>query len=171
MRASLKALLVIPALLGGCASASSGRSPAPTRDAETRAQLERLYAENNNAFLRWDLPGVMALRAPDFHAMTPDGLTNDRATMERYIEGLLNGIRKWNTLNFTIDSLRVVGDTAFAIVSQHLDRMALRPDQQVHHVQTWATQRETWIRSGTRWLLWRVDQIRDQRRLVDGRPG
>ena len=93
MRAFLKALLV-PALLGGCASASTGRSPAPTRDAETRAQLERRYAENNSAFLRWDLPAVMALRAPGFHAVTPDGLTNDRATMERYTEGLLNGIKK-----------------------------------------------------------------------------
>ena len=82
----------------------------------------------------------------------------------------MNGIRTWNGLTFTIDSLTVGGDTAFAVVAQHLDRMALRPDNLVHHVETWVTQRETWIRSGSRWLLWRVDQLRDQRRLVDGEP-
>ncbi len=31
----------------------------------------------------------------------------------------------------------VVGDTAVAVIWQFLDRMALRPDNQVHHVQTW----------------------------------
>jgi hypothetical protein len=79
-------------------------------------------------------------------------------------------VRKWNAQAVTIDSLRVVGDTAYAQVLQHLDRMALRQDNQVHHVQTWVNQRETWVRSGQRWLLWRVDQVRNQRRLVDGRP-
>lgn len=84
---------------------------------------------------------------------------------------MLNGIKKWNKIAQSIDSLRVVGDTAFVIMSQHLDRMAVRPDDQVHHVETWATQRELWIRVRSAWLLWRVDQVRNQRRLVDGRPG
>jgi hypothetical protein len=136
-----------------------------------RGELERLYDQNTAAFLRFDLAGVMALRAPDFHSVTPDGVTHDRGAMERYIAGFMNGIRKWNAVTFTIDSLRVVGDTAVAIVAQHVDRMALRPDNQVHHVQTWVTQRETWVRYGSRWLMWRVDQLRNQRRLVDGRPG
>jgi hypothetical protein len=49
--------------------------------------------------------------------------------------------------------------------------LGLRPDNQVHHVQTWVTQRETWLRRDDRWLLWRVDRLRNQRRLVEGRPG
>ncbi len=171
IRTSLKAILVIPALITGCASSSSGRSAVQSHDTEVRAQLEGRYAENADAFMHWDVRGVMSLRAPDFHAITPDGQTNDRVAMELYTVGLLNGIKKWNALTFSIDSLRVEGDTAFAIVSQHLDRMALRPDQQVHHVETWATQREMWIRSGTSWLLWRVDQVHNQRRVVDGSPG
>ena len=44
-------------------------------------------------------------------------------------------------------------------------------DSLVHHVETWVTQRETWIRVRSQRLLWRVDQGRIQRRLVDGRPG
>ena len=77
----------------------------------------------------------------------------------------------WCPHQITIFSPRVVRDTAYAIVSQYLDRMALRPDNRVHHVQTWVTQREIWIRQGGRWLMWRVDNLRNQRRLVDGQPG
>ena len=155
--------------LAACAPIPGSRGQEPA--ASVRAELEHRYAENATAFTNWDLRSIMSLRAAGFHAVTPEGVTNDRAAMERYTEGLLNGIKKWNQLTQTIDSLRVAGDTAFVIMSQHLDRMALRPDNQVHHVETWATQREAWIRVGSRWLLWRVDQVRNQRRLVDGRPG
>ena len=87
------------------------------------------------------------------------------------MQGIMNGIRKWNQLTLVIDSITVVGDTATAVVWQFLDRMALRPDNQVHQVQTWVTQRETWLYQGGRWLMWRVDQLRNQRRLIDRRPG
>ncbi len=109
--------------------------------------------------------------APDFHTVNAEGTFRDRAAMETYTIGILNGVKKWNRIEFTIDSLRVVGDTAFAIVSQHLDRMALRPDNAVHHVETWVTQRETWVRTSGLWLMRRVDQLRNQRRVIDGRPG
>jgi ketosteroid isomerase-like protein len=168
-------LLTAPATLA-CGHARQDR-PSVTGQAGSdvvsriKAELERLYDQNAAAFSRGDVAAVMALRAPDFHAITPDGAVQDRAAMERYTQGFINGVRKWNAQTITIDSLRVSGDTAFAVVTQHLDRMALRPDNQVHHVQTWVTQRETWVRHGSRWLMWRVDQLRNQRRLIDGRPG
>ena len=158
--------------VAGCMSTRANRPSGPAEDlAEVRAELVRLYAANAEAYKRGDLAAVMRLRAPDFHALTPDGRRHDRAAMEEYIQGIMNGIRQWNSMTFTIDSLQVVGDTAFAIVSQHLDRMALRPDNQVHHVETWVTQRETWVRHAGKWLMWRVDQLTNQRRLVDGKPG
>lgn len=161
-------LLVVLLVFSGILSCGRARTSNVT---PIRSELTRLYDQNTAAFLRWDLAEVMALRAPDFHSITPDGTVRDRAAMEQYIQGVMNGIKQWNAISFAIDSLRVAGDTAFAIVTQHLDRMALRPDNQVHHVETWVTQRETWVRYGSRWLLWRVDQLRDQRRLVDGQPG
>ena len=154
--------LTLGFVLGHSAKAQEARSDS------VRAALERAYQMNIDAFKRWDVAGVMALRAPDFHTVGADGITRDRAAMEQYTVGLLNGIKKWNELTLTIDSLTLVGDTAIAIVSQHLDRMGLRPDNQVHHVETWVTQRETWIKSDSKWLMWRVDQLRNQRRLVDG---
>ena len=163
-------LLVLISAVAPCASAQSNRAAdVPRVEAQVRSELEKAYEENAAAFLRWDLSAVMALRAPTFHTVTPDGVTQDRRAMELYITGIMNGIKKWNTIDFTIDSLDVRGDTAFATVSQHLDRMELRPDNLVHHVESWVTQRETWVRHDARWLLWRVDQLRNQRRLVDGR--
>jgi ketosteroid isomerase-like protein len=162
-------LFVLIMVSAGSASAFQGSvGPDATK---TRKELEARYQENASAFERHDLEAIMALRAPDFHTVTPDGTVQDREAMARYTEGFLNGVKKWNSQTVTIDSLRVAGDTAFAIVSQHVDRMALRPDNALHHVETWVTQRETWIRARGTWLLWRVDQLRNQRRLVDGRPG
>jgi ketosteroid isomerase-like protein len=157
-------------LLLSASGARAFQASARPDTAKTRKELEAVYRQNTAAYEKWDVAAIMALRAPNFHSITPDGKVQDRAAMENYIQGILNGVKKWNLLTFTIDSLRVVGDTAFAIVSQHLDRMALRPDNAVHHVETWVTQREAWIRTGGKWLLWRVDELRNQRRLVDGQP-
>jgi ketosteroid isomerase-like protein len=168
MRIPAVVVLAVSMTLTACAPI---RGKAQNRDASVRAELEGRYAENASAFKSWDVKAVMALRAPDFHTISPDGVTNNRADMERRTAGLLNGIKKWNAITQTIDSLEVVGDTAFVTMSQYLDRMALRPDNQVHRIETWATQREIWIRLKGQWFLWRVDQVRNQRRLVDGREG
>ena len=145
-------------------------SPSPSPEASTvRQELERQYELNRQAFLKEDLDAIMALRTDDFHTVGPDNQRRDRAAMRHYTEGLLNGITRWNDLTFEIDSLEIVGNEARATVRQHLDRMALRPDGKVHHVETWATQREIWLRTPAGWKLRRVDSVRDRRRLVDGK--
>jgi hypothetical protein len=159
------ALLLITALTSPATAQDSSRV------VRIRAELERLYALNTAAYRRGDVRALMDLRSEGFHTIAANGATQDRAAMQNYMQGIINGINKWNQMTLVIDSLRVVGDTAIAIVSQFLDRMALRPDNQIHHVQTWVTQRETWLYQGNRWLMWRVDQLRNQRRLVDGKPG
>jgi ketosteroid isomerase-like protein len=159
-----------PGICGVAVLAMACASVPPMDNGAVRRQLERWYAENSAAYRASDLPRVMNLRAANFHSITPDGRVSDRAAMENYMQGIMNGVKQWNDMVFTIDSLETRGDTAVAVVSQYLDRNALRPDNQVHHVQTWVTQRETFLRSGERWLLWRVDQLRNQRRLVDGKP-
>jgi ketosteroid isomerase-like protein len=160
---------ILTCLVSGSTSAQTAR--APDDSAVVRRELEARYRQNAEAYLRHDFAAIMALRHADFHSILPDGSTRDRAAMEQYIQGFLNGVQKWFGTTFTIDSLEVRGDTALAIVSQHADRMALRPDQSVRHLETWVTQRETWNRSTGQWLMWRVDELRNQRRLIDGKPG
>lgn len=156
----------------GCArpEASPSQHTAPPDSTRVRHELKQWYDDNRRAFLTEDVDAIMALRTEDFHTVGPDGLTRDRADMEEYTIGLLNGIERWISITFDIDSLDVSGGLASAVVRQHLVRMALRPDGLVHHVETWATQRETWRRTEDGWKLYRVDSVRDQRRLVDGQP-
>jgi len=111
----------------------------------------------------------MALRTDDFHAVTADSVLHYRAEMEQSTRALLDGIDRWISLTFEIDSLEVSGDLARAVVRQHADRIARRNDGLVHHVETWVTQREIWRRTSEGWKLSRVDSIRDQRRLIDGK--
>lgn len=139
--------------------------------AQARRELEAWYAENRRAFLAKDLAAIMTLRSAEFHAITPDGVTSDRAAMERATAGLLNGIEQWIDLSFTIDSLELMGREARAVVRQHAVRRALRSDGRVHHVETWVTQRESFRREHGGWRLYRADDLRDQRRLIDGQPG
>lgn len=166
--------LVIGLTLGSLSCASSSHRPpnsavAPTL-AEARAGIEDGYRRNRAAFLAKDVKAIMALRTEDFYTIGPDGTHRDRSAMETYTIGLLNGIQRWIQIDFEVDSLALDGREANAIMTQHLDRMALRPDSKVHRVETWATQRERWRLTFTGWKLARVDQVRDQKRLVDGKP-
>lgn len=166
-------LILAAFCVAGCAqSAILPQARTSTADVSTvRHELEQWYEENRRAFLAKDVAAIMALRTEDFHTVSPDGVVNDRAAMERYTRGFLSGIDRWISQSIGIDSLDVSGDLAKAVVRQHLDRMALRSDGKVHHVETWVTQRETWRRTPAGWKLYRVDSIRDQRRLIDGQPG
>jgi ketosteroid isomerase-like protein len=161
---ALTAALVVP-------QANRALAQPATDTALVRRQLEKRYDENRRAFFAKDLDAIMALRTEDFHALTPDGLTHDRAEMRLMTQALLNGIDKWVSTTFDIDSLTLEGHLARAIVRQHADRIALRGDGQLHHVETWVTQRETWRKTPDGWKLYRVEGLRDQRRLIDGKPG
>src|ERR1041385_6690768 len=173
MRAALWGRSLAKALLFASVIVSRAAGQESAEVARVRAELDRLYGLNAQAFIRRDVPALMELRADGFHPIAADGAARDRAAMQEYMQCLINGIRKWNQITFVIDSLTVVGDTAIAVVWQFLDRMGLRPDNQVHHIQTWVTQRETWLRQDNQWLLWRVDQLRNQRRATTtiGCPG
>jgi ketosteroid isomerase-like protein len=153
------------------AFAGAAAAPAPPGEATVRAELEQAYARNEAAMRAGDVAAVLALRTADFHSVTPDGQTHDRAAMEGYTRNFLAGVRRWIGLEERIESIVLDGDEAAVTVRQHATRMHLRSDNQVHHVETWVTQRETWRRTADGWKLARVDQIMDQRRLVDGQPG
>lgn len=150
---------------------TSSHRPSPTDSSAVRRELEQRYGENRRALLAKDFDAIMALRTEDFHAVTPDGALHDRAAMEQSTQALLEGIERWISLTFEIESVDVSGNLARAVVRQHADRMARRNDGLVHHVETWVTQREIWRRTSRGWRLYRGDSIRDQRRLIDGQPG
>ena len=167
--------LVILLTLASMGCAGGGHHAAMTTASPTLSEarwgIEKGYRRNREAFLAKNVKAIMALRTEDFYTISPDGKQVDRSGTETYTIGLLNGIKRWIEIDFKVDSLALDGREADAIMKQHLIRMALRPDNKVHHVETWATQRERWRLTSDGWKLAKVDQVRDQKRLIDGKPG
>ena len=164
------AALILCAPMVGCAATHPPSARPPTL-AEARRGIEEGYRRNRDASLAKDIKAMMALRTEDFHTFTPDGKRHDRAEMEAYTGGFLNSVERWIELTFEIESLTLNGWEADAITHQHAVRMHLRNDNKVHHVETWVTQRERWRLTPEGWKLAMVDSLRDQKRLVDGKPG
>ena len=178
-RALMISVLVLCAPLLSCAAGthpqpavtSSTTAAASPSLAEARLGIRQGYRRNRAALLAKDITAVMALRTDDFHSIAPDGKLLDRAAMEAYTGGFLNGVERWIHLSFKIESLTLDGLEADTITRQHAVRMQLRNANKVHRVETWVTQRERWRLTPEGWKLAMVDDIKDQKRLVDGQPG
>ena len=168
--ASYGLVLVIAPLSVGCAQGINGGAKATDSVAMAKQQLEARYAENEAGFLARDSDRVMRLRHPAFHTITPDGRVSAREQMYERTRNFIGRIERFDSLSEKITALTLVGDTAHAIVDQRTVRQQRFPDGTLHQVQTSAVQRESWVRTPSGWLLWRVDQIKPGPTLVDGRP-
>src|SRR6058998_758656 len=104
-----------------CAMGCAGTAKSPPSQhlsaldsAAVRRELQHRYDENRRAFLAKDFNAIMALRT----AVTADSVLHYRAEMEQSTRALLDGIDRWISLTFEIDSLEVSGDLARAVVRQ-----------------------------------------------------
>ena len=167
-------LVVTLCLAAGCAAAQVATPAAgDARLARVRRELEARYAENAAAFTAKDTAAVYRLRAPGFHTVGPDGRTNSFADMKAYTVRLFSMIERFDSTTFRIDSLSMRGDTAVAVTYQRtLRRQWLpgTPPEERHRVEAAVIQREQWVPGPDGWLLWRVDEVRDQGLWVDGVP-
>ena len=143
-----------------------------TRDKSkpVRKAIEDWYARNMAAFEAKDLAAIMALRADDFHTITPDGRVNTRADMETRTRVFLERIDHFISQDNQIGTIELAGDLASADITQKTIRMQRFPDGTLHKVESAVVQRETWKRTAHGWRLYRVDNIRDGGLLVDDKP-
>jgi ketosteroid isomerase-like protein len=164
----------------------SDRSQAPpderkikTKDGKTitrdkskpvRKAIEDWYARNMAAFKAKDVAAIMALRAEDFHTITPDGSVNTRADMETRTRLFLDRIVHFISQDNQIGMIELAGDWASADIAQKTVRMQRFPDGTLHKVESSVVQRETWKKTAEGWKLYRVDNIRDGGLLVDDKP-
>src|SRR6266850_7329361 len=108
-RAIVAIILCAPML--GCASSthpppvmtSSATSVSTPTLAEARRGIREANRRNRAAMLAKDMKAVMALRTGDFHSITPDGKLHDRAAMEEYTGGFLNGVERWISISFKVE--------------------------------------------------------------------
>lgn len=168
---ALAGLLAVTAAGEGCSQGPpAAAAPAANPVAVVRRELEARYAENEAGFIARDPDRVMRLRHPEFHTITPDGKVSTREQMYERTRQFIARIERFDSLSETITALTLEGDTAHAIVDQRTVRQQRLGDGTLHEVRTSVVQRESWVRTGGKWLLWRVDQIRDATTLLDGQP-
>ena len=148
----------------------NGKTIERDKSKPVRKAIEDWYARNIAAFNDLDVAAIMLLRTDDFHTMTPDGKINSRADMEARTKLFLERIDHFISQDFEIGIIDVQGDLASADVKQKTVRMQRLPDGTLHKVEASVVQRETWKQTTSGWRMYRVDNIRDSRVLVDDKP-
>jgi ketosteroid isomerase-like protein len=147
-----------------------GKTIVRDKSKPVRKAIEDWYARNIEAFRTKNVSAVMALRADDFHTITPDGKVNTRADMEAYTRRFLERIDHFISQDFQIGTIQVEGNLASADVTQKTVRMQRFPDGTVHKVEAGVVQRETWKKTTEGWKMYRVDNIQEGYLLVDDKP-
>ena len=147
-----------------------GRTITRDKSKPVRKAIEDWYARNMAAFKAKDLAAIMALRAEDFHTITPDGKVNTRADMATRTRLFLDRIDHFISQDNQIGTIELEGDSASADIAQKTVRMQRFPDGTLHKVESSVMQRETWKKTAEGWKLYRVDNIRDGGLLVDDKP-
>jgi ketosteroid isomerase-like protein len=144
-----------------------GKTLVRDKSKPVRKAIEDWYARNMEAFKAKDVAAVMALRADDFHTITPDGKVNTRADMETRTRLFLDRIDHFISQENQIGTIEVEGRLASADITQKTVRMQRFPDGNLHKVEAVAVQRETWKKTTEGWKLYRVDNIRDGGLFID----
>jgi hypothetical protein len=151
-------------------TAAGGGKSFARDDAEVRRELEVQYKKLAEAHDRKDLKAIASLKTPDFHAIFPDGRVGDVKLMEQYTKQFIESNQPPFNIRNTIQKLTVSENRLIAVaeVFQEISRTR-ELEGKVRKVDTIVIQRETWVKTSEGWKLKLVDNVRDQKRFVDGK--
>jgi len=160
-----KLILAVLAIL--CVNASAVRAQ---DDVDVRKELEAQYKRLADAHEQRDLKAILALKTADFHTITPEGRVSDSKTMEQYSKQFLESNQPPIIAKFTIQKLTVSENKLIAVAEVFQEVSRFRDlEGKRRKVETSVFQRETWARTAEGWKLKMVDNVRDQKRFVDGK--
>src|SRR3954447_14407902 len=139
-------------------------------DPAVRKELEAQYKRLAEAHERQDLKTIVGLKTADFHAIFPDGRVGDSKVMEQYSKQFLESNQPPYNIRITIQKLTVSENKLIAVaeVLQEVTRYRELAGKR-RKVDTSVVQRETWAKTSEGWKLKSVDNVRDQKRFVDGK--
>ena len=139
-------------------------------DADVRRELEAQYKKLAEAHDRKDLKVIIALKTSDFHAVFTDGRVGDSKLMEQYSREFLERNQPPFNLRFTIQKL-IVSYNKLIAVAEIFQEAARSQDLagKRRKVETSVIQREIWTKTPDGWKLKSVDNVRDQKKFVDGK--
>jgi hypothetical protein len=139
-------------------------------DSEVRRELELQYQRLAEAHDRQDLKSIASLKTQDFHAIHPDGRIGDVREMEEYTKRFLETNKPPYNVRNTIRELAVSKNRLIAVVEIFQEASRMRElAGKLRKVDTNVMQRETWSKTADGWKLKSVDNVRNQKRYVDGK--
>ena len=119
---------------------------------------------------RRDLKAIVALKTADFHAIFPDARVGDSKVMEQYSKQFLENNQPPYNISVTIQRLTVSENKLIAVAEVLQEATRYRElEGRRRRVETSVVQRETWAKTAAGWKLKSVDNVRDQKRFVDGK--
>jgi uncharacterized protein DUF4440 len=134
-------------------------------------ELEAVFAERVKAVKNIDVEAQVAQVSPDYSATEPNGQTLTYDQIVAYIRLGRQQIISVQDFSLIIEGLTIRGDEAIVEArQQNFSRTQRLRDGNVHNVLTGVLQREIWVRTAKGWKLKRVDNLRDRKFLVDGKP-
>lgn len=134
----------------------------------SRSAIESQYQLLAEAIRRNDVEGILALQAPDFSSINPNGNIFDFAAMERYTRRLAAAVDSVIHIRNVIRSFEDRGDTTVADVCQEFSRLQRLGDGRRHRIDTSVLQRETWVHRADGWKRLNVTNEHGMRWFVDG---
>jgi hypothetical protein len=135
------------------------------------SELEAVFAERVKAVKNIDAEAQVAQVSPDYSATEPDGQTLTYDQIVAYIRMGPRQIISVQDFNLIIESLTIRGDEAIVDArQQNFSRTQRLRDGSIHSVVTGVLQREIWVKTLKGWKLRRVDNLRERKILVDGKP-
>ena len=148
----------------------SVRTASAQDDVAVRKELEAQYLKLAEAHDKRDLKAIVGLKTADFHAIFPDGRVGDSKLMEQYSKQFLESNQPPYNIRVTIQKLMVSENKLIAVaeVLQEVTRYRELAGKR-RRVDTSVVQRETWAKTTDGWKLKSVDNVRDQKRFVDGK--
>lgn len=133
-------------------------------------ELEAVFDKRVQAVKNKDAEAQVAQVSPDYSATEPDGQTFNYEQIIAYIRRGAEQFVNVVDLSITIESLTVSGNEAIVDARQKFSRTQRLRDGNIHDVVTGVLQREVWVKTAEGWKLKRVDNLREKKILVDGKP-
>ncbi len=131
--------------------------------------IDAQYAKLAEAMRKKDLDALVALVAPDFHAVTATG---EVWTRERTLAYMRNGmalVKETTHISNTILRLTICGEgEATATVLQVWYRTQMMAGK-LRRMETTAVQDEHWVKTSDGWKRGKIDNVIDGVALVDGK--
>jgi ketosteroid isomerase-like protein len=157
MRASLLAVCIVTALSAGCSKqAPSPSAPAGSDVSAVRKDISDLQEKFRDAVRAKDADAVLALMTPDFQQTKKSGETISRAEAAKEMRASWPTILSIGAWTMDTSDLTVSGDTAQALVRDHMVLQVPDARGLPRTLQMNDTSRTTWKRTPAGWRYYRM---------------